>query len=146
MLELLQRLDHPWFTYNGDPSHWEHQGIDCAELIRAMPDGVFHVNHIKGARRRMGGKRSILSHLPMGHHGRGWNYIRVQDADTYWPGCIEAFNDNGLPDDSELSLEHEHNGSNPRTGAKDAHDFMRGNLDFLAPSESYEAQMAGEPA
>lgn len=142
MLELLQRLScHERFTFNGDPSHWEGQGIDPAALIRAMPNGVFHVVHIKGAARRPGGTRSVLSPLPMGDPDRGWNYVGVEFADTDWRDCIMAFNENGLPADSELSLEQEDNGSDLFVGAEGAYNYMVGGIDFLAPSKSYEDGM-----
>ena len=145
MIELLQRLGcHDRFTYNMDNSHTDAQGIDSAALIRALPEGVIHVCHIKGAKRRPGGTRSVLSPLAMGDSDRGWNYVRVQDADTDWCEVIAALNANGLPPESELSLEHEANYCEPLVGAEDAFRFMRYNLDFLAPSESYEKKMVAD--
>ena len=144
-LELLQRLDnHECFTLNLDPSHLEHQGIDAAALIRALPEGIVHVCHIKGAQRRPGGTRSSLSPLPMGDPRRGWNYVGVGHADTDWRNVIMALNENGLPPDSELSLEHEDNASASLVGAEDAFNYMAGRLDFLAPKQSYEAAMTAE--
>src|ERR671923_2403923 len=59
------------FGINLDPSHFAHQFLDPAAFAEEFADRIYHV-HVKDAKRRLDGRRSILaSHLNFGDERRG---------------------------------------------------------------------------
>jgi sugar phosphate isomerase/epimerase len=142
MIELHRRLNnHPYFTYNWDGSHPGGQGVNVPDAIRALPPGLIHVCHWKGVSFFPGGTRSILSPYPMGHSGRGWNYVNIADDPHDHREHVKALNEYGLPPDSELSIEHEDNAMANLAGAIMAYRATREHHAFTAPAGSYEEQM-----
>jgi sugar phosphate isomerase/epimerase len=120
----------PGFGINFDPSHLIHQFLDPALFVEEFGERIFHV-HIKDAKRRLDGRRSILgSHLDFGDPERGWEFVSPGHGDVDFEAIIRALNRIGY--DGPLSIEWEDSGMERTWGAQDALQFVRG-VDF-APS------------
>jgi len=73
---------------NLDPSHFVHQFLDPARFALEFADRIYHV-HVKDARRRLDGRRSILgSHLNFGEEARGWDFVSPGHGDVDFPEFI----------------------------------------------------------
>src|SRR6266542_5783772 len=72
----------PEFGINFDPSHLIPQFLDPAAFIEEFADRIYHV-HVKDAKRRLDGRRSILgSHLDFGAGERGWDFVSPGHGDV----------------------------------------------------------------
>jgi sugar phosphate isomerase/epimerase len=122
---------HAAFGINFDPSHLIHQFLDPALFVEEFGERIFHV-HVKDAKRRLDGRRSILgSHLDFGDPERGWEFVSPGHGDVDFEAIIRALNHIGY--DGPLSIEWEDSGMERTWGAQDALHFVR-RADF-APSK-----------
>ena len=128
----LKAVDNrPGFGINFDPSHFCHQFLDCAAFIEEFRDRIYHV-HIKDARRRLDGRRSVLgSHLNFGHSERGWDFVSPGRGDVDFESVIRALNQIGYQ--GPLSIAWEDAGMSRELGAPEALGFTR-DIDF-APGD-----------
>src|SRR5919109_906521 len=64
------------------PSHFAHQFLDPAAFALEFADRIYHL-HVKDAKRRLDGRRSILaSHLNCGDERRGWDFVSPGHGDV----------------------------------------------------------------
>jgi len=115
---------HPAFGFNFDPSHLVHQFVDPALFIDEFADRIFHA-HIKDTRVQVGdGRRSILgSHLDLGDHRRGWNFVSPGRGDVDFDLIIRALNRANYT--GPLSIEWEDSDMDRAWGAQESLDFVR---------------------
>lgn len=115
---------HPAFGFNFDPSHLVHQFVDPALFIDEFADRIFHA-HIKDTRVQVGdGRRSILgSHLDLGDHRRGWNFVSPGRGDVDFDLIIRALNRANYT--GPLSIEWEDSDMDRAWGAQEALEFVR---------------------
>jgi len=131
--------------YSFPPNDWEAIEAGYADLadrwnpiidvfdafIEEFRDRIYHV-HIKDARRRLDGRRSVLgSHLNFGDSGRGWDFVSPRRGDVDFESVIRALNQIGYQ--GPLSIEWEDAGMSRDLGAPEALGFTR-DLDF-APGD-----------
>jgi sugar phosphate isomerase/epimerase len=135
-LEAVDRREA--FGINLDPSHFAHQFLDPAAFALEFADRIYHV-HVKDAKRRLDGRRSILaSHLNFGEERRGWDFVSPGHGDVDFEEFVRALNRIGYS--GPLSIEWEDSGMEREYGAQDALAFVR-RVDF-APSEvAFDAAM-----
>jgi sugar phosphate isomerase/epimerase len=126
------------FGINLDPSHFAHQFLDPAAFALEFADRIYHV-HVKDAKRRLDGRRSILaSHLNFGDERRGWDFVSPGHGDVDFEEFVRALNRIGYS--GPLSIEWEDSGMDREYGAQDALAFVK-RVDF-APSEvAFDAAM-----
>jgi sugar phosphate isomerase/epimerase len=119
------------FGLNLDPSHFIPQFLDPAAFAHEFADHIAHV-HVKDARRRLDGRRSILcSHLDFGDEQRGWTFVSPGHGDVDFDEFIRALNRIGYS--GPLSIEWEDSGMDREWGARESLTFVR-KLSF-APSD-----------
>lgn len=132
--------NRPGFGINFDPSHLAPQFLDPAAFVEDFADRVYHV-HVKDAKRRLDGRRSILaSHLDFGDGRRGWDFVSPGHGDVDFDQLFRALNRIGYT--GPLSVEWEDSGMDREFGAKEAVDFVR-RSDFPASSLAFDAAMQG---
>lgn len=126
------------FGINLDPSHLAHQFLDAAEFAREFGDRIYHV-HVKDAKRRLDGRRSILaSHLPFGDRDRGWDFVSPGHGDVDFDELFRALNQIGYA--GPLSVEWEDSGMEREWGAAEAVRFVRA-ADFAPSALAFDAAM-----
>jgi sugar phosphate isomerase/epimerase len=126
------------FGLNFDPSHLEHQFLDSAAFVAEFADRIYHV-HVKDAKRRLNGRRSILgSHLNFGEAERGWDFVSPGHGDVDFEALFRALNRIGYT--GPLSIEWEDSGMDREYGAQDALDFVR-RTDFAPSTLAFDAAM-----
>jgi sugar phosphate isomerase/epimerase len=126
------------FGINFDPSHLEHQFLDSAAFVTEFADRIYHV-HVKDARRRLDGRRSILgSHLNFGEADRGWDFVSPGHGDVDFEALFRALNRIGYT--GPLSIEWEDSGMDREYGAQDALAFVR-RTDFAPSALAFDAAM-----
>jgi sugar phosphate isomerase/epimerase len=120
----LDALGRPQsFGINLDPSHFVHQFLDPALFAREFATQIHHV-HIKDAKRRLDGRRSILaSHLPFGDRARGWDFVSPGRGDVDFEELFRTLNEIGYS--GPLSVEWEDSGMDRERGAVEALAFVR---------------------
>ena len=127
------------FGINLDPSHLAHQSLDPAAFAEEFADRIYHV-HVKDARRRLDGRRSILaSHLPFGDAERGWDFVSPGRGDVDFEAFVRALNRIGYG--GPLSIEWEDSGMDREWGAPDALGFVR-RIDFAPSAVAFDAAFA----
>ena len=127
------------FGINLDPSHLAHQFLDPAAFAEEFADRIYHV-HVKDARRRLDGRRSILaSHLPFGDAERGWDFVSPGRGDVDFEAFVRALNRIGYG--GPLSIEWEDSGMDREWGAPDALGFVR-RIDFAPSAVAFDAAFA----
>lgn len=136
----LEAVDHhPQFGFNFDPSHLIHQFIDPVAFIFEFPERIYHV-HVKDSQTMLDGRNSILaSHLPFGHHQRGWDFVSIGRGEVDFGGVLRALNRIGY--DGPLSIEWEDNGMDREYGAQESLAYMR-NISFPPSEQAFEAGFA----
>lgn len=133
--------NHPAFGFNFDPSHFAHQLFDPANFLEAFPDHIFHV-HVKDSKVNLNGTASILaSHLELGDHRRGWNFVSPGHGDVDLEKLVRTLNRIGYA--GPLSVEWEDNGMNREYGAQDALKFVR-QTDFIPSDVAFDAAFAAK--
>jgi sugar phosphate isomerase/epimerase len=126
------------FGLNLDPSHFAPQFLDAAEFALEFGDRIYHV-HVKDARRRLNGRRSILgSHLNFGDEQRGWDFVSPGHGDVDFDAFIRALNRIGYQ--GPLSIEWEDSGMDRDWGAPDALAYVR-RMDFAPSNVAFDAAM-----
>ena len=138
---LLDALDRrASFGINLDPSHFAHQFLDPAAFAYEFADRIYHV-HVKDARRRLDGRRSILgSHLDFGERERGWDFVSPGRGDVDFDAFFRALNAIGYG--GPLSIEWEDSGMDRAWGAQDALAFVR-RSDFSPSAVAFDSAMQG---
>jgi sugar phosphate isomerase/epimerase len=133
--------DRPGFGINLDPSHLAHQFLDAAQFATEFADRIYHV-HVKDAKRRLDGRRSILaSHLDFGQEARGWDFVSPGHGDVDLEALVRALNRIGYA--GPLSIEWEDSGMDREWGAQDALAFVR-RTDFPPSAVAFDAAMQRE--
>ena len=128
--------ERPGFALNLDPSHLVAQLLDPAAFAREFAGHVAHV-HVKDARRRLDGRRSILgSHLDFGDDARGWDFVSPGRGDVDFDALVRALNRIGYA--GPLSIEWEDAGMDRMHGAREALAFVRG-IDFAPSTLAFDA-------
>jgi sugar phosphate isomerase/epimerase len=118
------------FGINLDPSQFIPQFLDPALYAQEFASRIFHV-HVKDAKRRLDGRRSILaSHLPFGDRARGWDFVSPGRGDVDFDELFRTLNEIGYV--GPLSVEWEDSGMDRNHGAAEALAFVR--QTELAPS------------
>jgi sugar phosphate isomerase/epimerase len=131
----------PAFGINFDPSHFAHQHLDSAAFIEEFADRIYHV-HVKDSKKRLNGRRSILSsHLNFGDGRRGWDFVSPGHGDVDFEAMFRALNRVGY--DGPLSIEWEDSGMDRDWGAPDALAFVR-RTDFAPSSVAFDAAFAAD--
>jgi sugar phosphate isomerase/epimerase len=121
MLAALGNRDS--FGLNLDPSHFIPQFLDPALYAREFAARIYHV-HVKDAKRRLDGRRSILaSHLPFGDRARGWDFVSPGRGDVDFEELFRTLNEIGYA--GPLSVEWEDSGMDREHGAAEAVAFVR---------------------
>jgi sugar phosphate isomerase/epimerase len=134
----LEAVGRESFGINLDPSHLVHQFLDAAEFAREFGDRIYHV-HVKDAKRRLDGRRSILaSHLPFGDRDRGWDFVSPGHGDVDFDELFRALNEIGYA--GPLSVEWEDSGMDREFGAAEAVGFVR-RADFAPSGVAFDAAM-----
>jgi sugar phosphate isomerase/epimerase len=138
----LKALDavgrRPAFGINLDPSHLVHQHLDAAAFALEFADRIYHV-HVKDARLRLDGRRSILgSHLDFGSEERGWDFVSPGHGDVDFEALFRSLNRIGYA--GPLSVEWEDSGMERTYGARDALAFVR-KTDFPPSDIAFDAAM-----
>lgn len=127
---------HPAFGFNFDPSHLVWQGIDPARFIDRFPDRMYHA-HMKDAKRRADGERSILaSHLSFGDPRRGWDFRSVGRGEVDFDAVIGALNRVGYT--GPLSVEWEDSGMDRDHGATESCAYVR-RIDYAPSGLAFDA-------
>ena len=130
--------DRPSFGINFDPSHLAHQLLDGAEFVLEFGHRI-HCAHVKDAKRRIDGRRSILgSHLDFGEQDRGWDFVSPGHGDVDFESIFRALNRIGYR--GPLSIEWEDSGMAREYGARDALAFVRWS-DFPSSELAFDAAM-----
>jgi len=115
--------DRRGFGLNLDPSHFVPQFLDPAAFALEFADRIAHV-HLKDAKRRLDGRRSILgSHLEFDHVERGWTFVSPGHGDVDFDGFTRALNRIGYQ--GPLSIEWEDWGMDREWGAREALEYAR---------------------
>ncbi|HXM55046.1 MAG TPA: sugar phosphate isomerase/epimerase [Candidatus Dormibacteraeota bacterium] len=115
--------NRPEFGINFDPSHLIPQFLDPAAFIEEFADRIYHV-HVKDSRRRLDGRRSILSsHLEFGDGARGWDFVSAGRGDVDFDAMIRALNQ--IEYAGPLSIEWEDSAMEREYGAREALAFVR---------------------
>jgi sugar phosphate isomerase/epimerase len=131
--------DREGFAINLDPSHFAHQFLDPAVFAEEFAGRIGHV-HVKDAKRRLDGRRSILaSHLDFGAPDRGWDFVSPGHGDVDFEAFVRALNRIGY--DGPLSVEWEDSGMDRDWGAPDALAFVR-RTDFAPSAVAFDAAFA----
>lgn len=140
--KLLNALDNrPTLGINLDPSHFIHQFLDAAQFALEFADRIYHV-HVKDAKRRLDGRRSILaSHLNFGEEARGWDFVSPGHGDVDFEEFFRALN--RIAYEGPLSIEWEDSGMEREYGAQDALAFVR-RTDFAPSAVVFDAAMRRE--
>jgi sugar phosphate isomerase/epimerase len=139
----LAAVGRACFGINLDPSHFVHQFLDAAEFAREFRDRIYHV-HVKDAKRRLDGRRSILaSHLQFGDRDRGWDFVSPGHGDVDFDELFRALNEIGYT--GPLSVEWEDSGMDREFGAAEAAAFVR-RADFVPSDVVFDAAMQQEEA
>jgi sugar phosphate isomerase/epimerase len=126
------------FGINLDPSHLEHQLLDPAAFAREFADRIYHV-HVKDAKRRLDGRRSILgSHLDFGDDRRGWDFVSPGRGDVDFDELLRTLTAIGYT--GPLSVEWEDSGMDREWGAREACAFVR-RTDFPPSHVAFDAAM-----
>jgi sugar phosphate isomerase/epimerase len=126
------------FGINLDPSHFAPQFLDPAGFAREFGDRIYHV-HVKDAKRRLDGRRSILgSHLQFGDGDRGWDFVSPGHGDVDFDELFRALNEIGYS--GPLSVEWEDSGMAREFGAAEAVRFVR-DADFTPSNVQFDAAM-----
>jgi sugar phosphate isomerase/epimerase len=129
------------FGINFDPSHLVPQFLDPAAFVSDFGDRVYHV-HVKDARRRLDGRRSILgSHLDFGDPARGWDFVSPGHGDVDFDAVVRELNRIGYA--GPLSVEWEDVGMDREWGAAEALGFVR-RTDFAPSAVAFDAAFAKE--
>jgi sugar phosphate isomerase/epimerase len=124
------------FGINFDPSHLVPQFLDSEAFVHEFADRIYHV-HVKDAKRRLDGRRSILgSHLDFGSPERGWDFVSPGHGDVDLESLIRALNRIGY--DGPLSIEWEDSGVDREWGARDALAYVR-RTDFPPSDHAFDA-------
>jgi sugar phosphate isomerase/epimerase len=127
------------FGINFDPSHLVPQFLDSAAFVDEFADRIYHV-HVKDARRRLDGRRSILaSHLDFGAAERGWDFVSPGHGDVDFEALVRALNRSGYA--GPLSIEWEDPGMDREYGARNALAFTR-SIDFEPSALAFDAAFA----
>jgi len=126
----------PGFGLNLDPSHFVPQFLDPAKFAFEFRDQIAHV-HIKDAKRRLDGRRSILgSHLPFADPDRGWTFVSPGHGDVDFDELVRALNAIGYT--GPLSTEWEDSGMDRDWGAAEAVQYIR-RFGFESPAVPFDA-------
>jgi sugar phosphate isomerase/epimerase len=126
------------FGVNFDPSHFAHQFLDSAAFVEEFADRIYHV-HVKDSKRRLNGRRSILSsHLNFGEGERGWDFVSPGHGDVDFEELVRALNRIGYS--GPLSIEWEDSGMDREWGAQDALAFVR-RADFAPSAVAFDEAM-----
>ena len=129
------------FGLNFDPSHLVPQFLDPAAFVADFGDRVYHL-HVKDARRRLDGRRSILgSHLDFGDPARGWEFVSPGHGDVDFDALVRELNRIGYA--GPLSVEWEDIGMDREWGAAEALGFVR-RTDFAPSAVAFDAAFAKE--
>lgn len=134
----LEAIGHrPAFGLNWDPSHMMWQEIDPVGFLVDFADRIYHVD-CKDTKMATGNGRNgrLGSHLPWGDPRRGWDFVSTGNGDVPWQRCFRTLNSIGYA--GPISIEWEDAGMDRLRGAKEALDFVRGNL-FDPPTASFDA-------
>jgi sugar phosphate isomerase/epimerase len=127
------------FGINFDPSHLVPQMLDPAAFVDEFADRIYHV-HVKDARRRLDGRRSILgSHLDFGAAERGWDFVSPGHGDVDFEALVRALNRCGYT--GPLSIEWEDPGMDREYGARSALAFTH-SIDFEPSAVAFDAAFA----
>ncbi len=128
--------NHPNFGVNFDPSHLIPQFLEPVAFLEEFGDCIYHV-HIKDAKRRLNGRRSILgSHLNFGGANRGWDFVSPGHGDVDFKELFRALNRIGYT--GPVSVEWEDTGVSREWGAPDALQFVR-RYDFAPSDTAFDA-------
>jgi sugar phosphate isomerase/epimerase len=131
------------FGINLDPSHLIPQLLDPVPFVEEFADRIYHV-HVKDARRRLDGRRSILgSHLDFGDGDRGWDFVSPGHGDVDFEGLVRALN--RIVYAGPLSIEWEDAGMDRDWGAQDALRFTR-ELNFATADGAFDATFSDPEA
>jgi sugar phosphate isomerase/epimerase len=131
------------FGLNFDPSHLVPQFLDPAAFLQEFGARIHHV-HVKDAKRRLDGRRSILgSHLDFGHPDRGWDFVSPGHGDVDFEAVVRELDRIGYR--GPLSIEWEDTGMDREWGARDALAFVR-RADFPASTAAFDAAFSREGA
>ncbi|MFZ0217867.1 MAG: sugar phosphate isomerase/epimerase family protein [Candidatus Dormiibacterota bacterium] len=138
--KALAAVDHrAAFGLNFDPSHFVHQFLDAAAFVDEFSDRIYHV-HVKDARRRLDGRRSLIaSHLDFGDARRGWDFVSPGHGDVDFDELLRALNRIGY--EGPLSIEWEDSGMDREWGAKEALAFVR-RADFEPSAGGFDKAFA----
>jgi sugar phosphate isomerase/epimerase len=129
------------FGFNFDPSHFVHQLFDPVHFIERFPDKIYHV-HVKDSKVTLDGYHSILgSHLQLGDHRRGWNFISPGHGDVNLEAIVRVLNRIGY--NGPLSVEWEDNGMDREHGAAEAVTIVK-KSDFTPSSVAFDAAFASK--
>jgi sugar phosphate isomerase/epimerase len=140
----LAALDHrASFGINLDPSHFIPQMLDPAPFVEEFADRIYHV-HLKDARRRLDGRRSILgSHLEFGDGERGLDFVSPGRGDVDFEELVRALNRIGYA--GPLSIEWEDAGMERDWGTQEALRFTR-QLNFATADRAFDAAFSANEA
>jgi sugar phosphate isomerase/epimerase len=131
--------NRPGFALNFDPSHFVPQFLDPAAFVLEFSERIAHV-HIKDAKRRLNGRRSILgSHLDFDDPERGWMFVSPGHGDVDFDELIRALHRIGY--DGPLSVEWEDAGMDREWGARESLRFVRA-ADFAPAAVAFDAAFA----
>jgi len=124
------------FGINFDPSHLVPQFLEPEAFIDEFATHIHHV-HIKDARRRLDGRRSILGgHLNFGEPDRGWDFVSHGHGEVDFESILRALNRAGY--EGPLSIEWEDSEMDRDYGAPDALAFVR-RSDFAPSRIAFDA-------
>ncbi len=127
------------FGLNFDPSHLIPQFLDPVAFVEEFGARIHHA-HVKDARRRLDGRRSILaSHLQFGDAGRGWDFVSPGRGDVDFDGLFRALHRIGY--DGPLSVEWEDSGMDREWGAAEAAGYVR-RTDFAPSDVAFDSAFA----
>ena len=130
------------FGLNFDPSHLIPQFLDPVAFVDEFGARIHHA-HVKDARRRLDGRRSILaSHLEFGDAGRGWDFVSPGRGDVDFDGLFRALHRIGY--EGPLSVEWEDSGMDREWGAAEAVGFVR-RTDFAPSDVAFDSAFASTP-
>lgn len=138
----LDALDnHESFGFNFDPSHFIHQLFDPMNFLETFPERIYHV-HVKDAKVNLNGTTSILaSHLELGDHRRGWNFVSPGHGDLNFDRLIRVLN--RIEYTGPLSVEWEDNGMDREFGAREAVEVVK-KSDFTPSGVAFDAAFSSD--